>query len=162
MKEVSNLNQDNINTDELLKLDNQLCFRLYSVSRKMTKAYQPFLKKYDLTYPQYIIMLVVFEEKVIDFKDLSERVNLKTGTLTPILKKIEELGYIKRIKNEEDQRKLDIVLSEKGEILKEHIVDVPNGLANELRVSLDIYQSLTKQLDELDQKLDEVIESHEK
>lgn len=147
--------------DDLLKLDNQLCFRLYSVSRKMTKAYQPFLEKYNLTYPQYIIMLVIFEEKVIDFTALSLRVNLKTGTLTPILKKLEEIGYIDRIKNKNDHRKLDVILSEKGYVLKEEIVDVPVKLAKQLQVSLEMYQSLVQELDELDQTLDEVIMAHE-
>ncbi|MEC9485311.1 MAG: MarR family transcriptional regulator [Candidatus Izemoplasma sp.] len=149
-------------SEDILKLDNQLCFRLYSVSRKMTKTYQPYLNKYNLTYPQYIIMLVVFEKKVIDFKELSEKVNLRTGTLTPILKKLEQLGYINRVTNQEDKRKLDVILSEKGEVLKEHIVEVPIGLAKDLQVSLDMYHTLVEQLDALDKKLDEVIDAYEK
>jgi DNA-binding MarR family transcriptional regulator len=77
--------------DSILSIDKQLCFRLYAVSREMTKAYEPWLKKFNLTYPQYIVMLVLFEHKRIDFSELSKTVQLKTGTLTPIVNKLKEI-----------------------------------------------------------------------
>jgi DNA-binding MarR family transcriptional regulator len=141
--------------DEILKLDNQLCFRLYYISRKMTKAYQPLLKKYDLTYPQYIVMLAMFEEKRVDFKVLSQRVNLAEGTLTPIIKRLEKMGYVKKEKNEDDQRKIDVVLTKKGDQLNEKIIDVPMGLAKRLQLSLERYQSVVHELEELDKLLDQ-------
>lgn len=145
-------------TDQILKLDNQLCFRLYSVSRKMTKAYAPFLEKYNLTYPQYIVLLVLFEHKEMDFKQLSDVVELKTGTLTPILQNLEKTGYIKRIQNPEDKRKVTIQLSEEGNNLHKNIVSVPLGLHDKLQVSLDMYETLVKELDELSDMLDKTLE----
>jgi DNA-binding MarR family transcriptional regulator len=141
--------------DEILKLDNQLCFRLYYISRKMTKAYQPLLKKYDLTYPQYIVMLAMFEDRKIDFKALSFKVNLAEGTLTPIIKRLEKMGYLKKEKNEDDQRKIDVILTKKGQNLNERIVDVPVGLAKRLQLSLERYQALVLELDELDKLLNQ-------
>ena len=143
-------------SEELLKLDNQLCFRLYYISRKMTKAYQPLLKKYNLTYPQYIVMLAMFEDKRIDFKDLSQKVNLAEGTLTPIIKRLENMDYIKKMKNPDDQRKIDVLLTEKGHELNERIIDVPQGLAERLQISLKQYNNLVSQLDDLDKLLDEM------
>lgn len=141
----------------ILELDKQLCFRLYSVSRKMTKAYQPLLEKYQLTYPQYIVMLAIFEDKVIDFKQLSNKVNLKTGTLTPIVQKLESLGYVTREKNSDDFRKLNISLTEQGKELNMDIVDVPIGLSQKLQISIDMYETLVKELDELDELLTNVL-----
>ncbi len=132
-----------------LKIDNQLCFRLYKASRNMTRLYQPLLDKYNLTYPQYIILLVLFEDETIDFKDLSEKVDLKTGTLTPIVNKIEEIGYIKKEKNKTDGRKLNIILTDKGIQLRDQIIDVPLKLANNLDLSKNDYYTLVDQLDYL-------------
>jgi len=141
----------------ILELDKQLCFRLYSVSRKMTKAYQPLLEKYHLTYPQYIVMLGVFEDETIDFKDLSEKVNLKTGTLTPIVQKLESLGYVSREKNKDDFRKVNVVLTKKGKSLNMDIVEVPIQLAQKLQISINMYETLVKELDDLDALLTDVI-----
>ncbi len=141
--------------DEILNLDNQLCFRLYYISRKMTKAYEPLLKKYGLTYPQYIVMLGLFKSEKIDFKDLSQMVNLAPGTLTPILQRLEQMKLLSRDKNDNDSRKVDIVLSPQGKLLREQIVDVPQGLAEKLQISLEKYSLLIQELDELDHLLDE-------
>lgn len=135
--------------DEILQIDKQLCFRLYAVSRNMTRLYQPFLEKYNLTYPQYIIMLVMFEHKKMDFKELSDIVDLKTGTLTPILQKLESIGYINKEKNVEDSRKVNIILSSKGIKLHKEIVEVPLGLGEKLKISETMYHTLVKELDEL-------------
>lgn len=147
---------------DILQLDNQLCFRLYSVSRKMTKAYQPLLEKYNLTYPQYVVMLVVFEEQVIDFKELSKRVNLKTGTLTPIVQKLEQIGYVRREKNHDDHRKINVVLTPEGQELNKNIIEVPIGLAERLQVSVGKYNTLVSELDELDDMLTEVLDKFDK
>jgi DNA-binding MarR family transcriptional regulator len=142
--------------DEMLYLDNQLCFRLYSISRKMTKAYEPFLEKYDLTYPQYVVMLALFKAEIIDFKDLSAEVNLSPGTLTPLLKRLEELSYLERVKNPEDSRKMNVILSKEGYELRDNIVDVPYGMAEKLQLSIEKYTTLIKELDDLNVMLDEI------
>ncbi len=144
--------------DHALKLENQLCFRLYAASRNMTRVYQSHLDKYGLTYPQYIMMLIVFEHEVIDFKELSKLIDLKTGTLTPIVIKVEELGYIKKVKNENDGRRLNIILTDKGKTLREEIVKVPYDLAESIGLTEDEYLSLTKQLDKLLLKLQNIQE----
>lgn len=146
--------------NELLLLDNQLCFRLYSVSRKMTKAYQPHLEKYGLTYPQYIVMLAIFEVEAIDFKELSSKVNLTTGTMTPIINRLEKLEYINKEPNPDDNRRVNIVLSEAGKKLYEDIIDVPSGLSQRLQVSIEMYATLIEQLDELNDILDQLEEPH--
>ena len=142
--------------DELLNLDNQLCFRLYSISRKMTKAYEPFLEKYDLTYPQYVVMLALFKAEAIDFKDLSVEINLSPGTLTPLLKRLEELSYLERVKNPIDNRKMNVILSKKGYELRDRIVDVPLGMAEKLHLSIEKYTTLIKELDDLNLMLNEI------
>jgi DNA-binding MarR family transcriptional regulator len=136
-------------SNEYLKIDNQLCFRLYSTSRKMTRLYQPFLEKFNLTYPQYIVMLVMFEHREIDFKDLSNIVDLKTGTLTPIIQKLVSIGYLNKVKNTKDSRKINISLTEAGVLLEKNILEVPVGLGNKLEISEEMYFKLTKELDDL-------------
>lgn len=143
--------------EDILNLDHQLCFRLYYISRKMTKAYEPLLEKYGLTYPQYIVMLGLFKAENIDFKDLSQMVNLAPGTLTPILKRLEQMKLLNRLKNSKDSRKIDIVLSEEGKKLRERIVDVPKGLAEKIQMSLEKYVTLIQKLDELDRLLDDAV-----
>jgi len=143
--------------EELLKLDNQLCFRLYSVSRKMTRLYQPWLQKYNLTYPQYIVMLVLFEHKAIDFKDLSVKLDLKTGTLTPILQKLEEIGYLDRQPNPKDSRRKNIVLTDQGIQLQKDVIEVPIKLAGKLQDLRDTYQGIISDLDHLKDVLDHAI-----
>lgn len=144
--------------NELLMLDNQLCFRLYYISRKMIKAYQPLLKKYQLTYPQYIVMLAMFEHEKVGFKDLSRYVNLAEGTLTPVLKRLEKKSYIKKEKNPKDSRRIEVILTDEGYRLSKEIVEVPQGLAEGLQLSINQYNELVKKLDELDNLLDDMDE----
>jgi DNA-binding MarR family transcriptional regulator len=135
--------------EQILKLDNQLCFRLYAVSRNMTRLYQPYLDKYNLTYPQYIVMLVMFEHGELDFKDLSEIVDLKTGTLTPIIQKLVEHGYVQKHKNPNDARKVNIGITMKGIELKNQVIEVPIRMASKLEISEEMYHVLVKELDDL-------------
>ena len=90
--------------NENLKLENQLCFKIYSVSKSMIRIYGPLLKEIDLTYPQYLAMLVLWEHKKLPFKDMCFKLKMKTGTLPPILSKLEGNGYLERIKDESDDR----------------------------------------------------------
>ena len=102
---------------EALKLKNQICFPLYAVSNKIIRTYKPLLDKLDLTYTQYITMMVLWEKKQVNEKTLGECLFLKSNTLAPLLKKLETKGYIIKTRNKDDERKLIISITEKGEKL---------------------------------------------
>ena len=143
--------------NEMLNIDNQLCFRLYAVSRKMTRLYQPLLQKFNLTYPQYIVMLVLFEHREIDFHKLSDIVDLKTGTLTTIIDKLVENGFVRKEKNKIDKRKVFIILTSKGITLHSEIIEVPITLASKAEISVDMYNVLVKELDSLSKILNNAV-----
>lgn len=132
-----------------LRLEHQLCFRLYSASRNMTRVYQPILDKHHLTYPQYIVMMILFEKQSVDFKELSKIIDLKTPTLTPIVKKLEADGYLVKEKNTEDARKINVVLTEDGRRLKAELYHVPIDLAEQIGLEMEHYQTLVSELDNL-------------
>lgn len=111
---------------DCLKLENQLCFPLYAASKEIIHKYKPYLDKIDLTYTQYIAMMVLWEEKEINVKRLGERLYLDSGTLTPLLKRLEEKGYIKRSKATIDERNLVVKLTHSGEVLKLRAKDIPS------------------------------------
>ncbi|OBT28512.1 MarR family winged helix-turn-helix transcriptional regulator [Vibrio splendidus] len=111
--------------DDYLKLDNQVCFALYSASNAMSRAYQPLLKVLDLTYLQYIVMMVLWEEKEINVKALGAKTHLDSGTLTPLLKRLEAKGYVLRTRSAEDERVRVITLTPAGVDLKEQAQTVP-------------------------------------
>jgi MarR family transcriptional regulator, organic hydroperoxide resistance regulator len=143
----------NSEVSELLKLDNQLCFRLYMASRNMTRLYTPILERFHLTYPQYIIILVLLEHSEIDFKELSNRVDLRTGTMTPIVQRLEEIGYIERKKNPLDARKITISLTEKGSELRNRLATVPIEVSRSIELNETDYIKLVESLDLLTSKL---------
>ena len=107
-----------------LKLQNQLCFPLYACAKEVTKRYQPLLNEIDLTYTQYIVMMVLWEQKQINVKHLGEMLFLDSGTLTPILKKLEVKGYITRTRNEQDERSVIISVTQKGIDLRKKAKDI--------------------------------------
>ena len=112
-----------------LKLENQLCFPLYACSRQVVKKYHPFLEDLDLTYTQYIAMMVLWEEKQISVKELGRRLYLDSGTLTPLLKSLEKKGFVRRQRSREDERVLITELTEKGAALRERALEVPRKMA---------------------------------
>lgn len=113
------------NNYDSLKLENQLCFPLYACSKEVVKKYKPFLDEIDLTYTQYITMMVMWDKKQINVKALGECLYLDSGTLTPVLKKLEAKQYIKRERLPEDERNVIISITETGEALKEKAKDIP-------------------------------------
>ena len=137
---------------EALRLKNQLCFPLYAVSNIITRKYKPLLEELDLTYTQYIVMMVLWEQKRVNEKFLCEALCLKTNTLTPLLKKLEEKGYIKKEKDKEDERNLVITLTESGARLRDSALCVPETIAKEFHLTeeeaLSLYRILYKMLDE--------------
>ena len=118
-----------------LLLKNQLCFPLYACSKEIVKRYKPFLDKIDLTYTQYITMMVVWEEKEITVKALGDKLFLDSGTLTPVLKKLEQKGYVKRVRSKDDERNLIITLTKEGEGLKKQASEIPAKMGQCVKLS---------------------------
>ena len=114
---------------DLLKLENQICFPLYACAKEVVKAYKPYLDELDLTYTQYITMMVMWEQKELRVKDVGKRLYLDSSTLTPLLKRLEEKGYVTRRRSTEDERDLIVTITDKGESLKEKAVTVPERLS---------------------------------
>lgn len=135
-----------------LRLKNQLCFPLYAVSNIITRRYKPLLEGLDLTYTQYIVMMVLWEEGPVNEKFLCEALFLKSNTLTPLLKKLTEKGYVKKEKDSGDERNLIVSLTDEGKALREKALCVPAGIAKEFHLSpeeaMALYQILYKILDQ--------------
>lgn len=121
---------ENNKTDkyDVLRLDHQLCFPLYACAKEVVRRYKPFLDEIDLTYTQYIAMMVLWEKKQVSVKELGESLFLDSGTLTPLLKKMESKGLLTRERSKEDERVLLVTITEAGEALKEKAVNVPKQL----------------------------------
>lgn len=115
----------NNNKYDSLKLDNQLCFPLYACSKEIIRKYKPHLDKIDLTYTQYITMMVMWEKKCVNVKTLGESLYLDSGTLTPVLKKLESKGYITRERSEKDERNLVVSITDSGMKLREKAATIP-------------------------------------
>ncbi|MCR4647818.1 MAG: MarR family transcriptional regulator [Lachnospiraceae bacterium] len=137
---------------ESIRLRNQLCFPLYAVSNMITRKYKPLLDELDLTYTQYIVMMVLWEEEKVNEKLLCETLCLKSNTVAPLLKKLESKGYIKKSKDSDDERNIIISLTKTGEKLKDKALDVPKGIACRINLSkeeaMTLYKILYKMLDE--------------
>lgn len=112
-----------------LRLENQLCFPLYACAREVIRQYKPFLDAIDLTYTQYIVMMVLWAEGSVSVKELGRRLYLDSGTLTPLLKKMEVKGLLTRTRSVEDERKLIVALTPKGDALKDRALGVPFQIA---------------------------------
>ena len=120
-----------------LKLENQICFPLYAASRDVIKRYKPYLDDMGLTFTQYITMIVLWEEKTVTVKELGKRLYLDSGTLTPLLKKMEAKGLLTRKRSFEDERNLIVTVTEEGERLKEMADGVPEKILACSEISLE-------------------------
>lgn len=136
-------------TAELLSLDNQLCFALYSASLCMTRLYKPLLDELALTYPQYLVMLALWEADGVTVSDLGTRLSLDSGTLTPLLKRLEATGYLSRMRDVADERRVLIRLTAEGRALRARAVQVPQCLLAASQCSLEELSQLTRQLQAL-------------
>ena len=134
---------------EKIKLDNQLCFSLYAASREVIKIYKPLLDKYGLTYTQYIAMLVVWEYEKITVKEMGQKLHLDSGTLTPVLKKLQSMDLIDKYRDKNDDRVVIVEVSEKGRELKDKITDVPEQMYCRLGSKVEDAIQLKKMLDKL-------------
>lgn len=129
-------------TYEMLKLENQLCFPLYACAKEIIKRYKPFLDKLDLTYTQYIAMMVLWEKRQVNVKSLGECLFLDSGTLTPVLKKLEAKGLIKRERSKEDERTLLVTITEAGDALREPASRVPVQMGECIQLTEDEARTL--------------------
>ena len=139
--------------DAMLLLDNQLCFALYSTSLAMTRVYKPLLDEIGLTYPQYLAMLVLWEEDGLMVSALGERLYLDSGTLTPLLKRLESSGLIARLRAVEDERRVHITLTAAGRKLKAKAAKIPGCILSASQCSMPELMALTQQVQALRDRL---------
>lgn len=137
----------------MLMLDNQLCFALYSASLAMTKLYKPLLDRLGLTYPQYLAMLVLWERDALAVGELGERLFLDSGTLTPLLKRLEVAGLVSRSRAAGDERRVIVTLTDAGRALREQAVDVPMQVSCAVQCTRDEMTELRQRLHTLRQRL---------
>ena len=137
--------------EEILKLDNQICFPMYVASKEIVRQYIPLLKELDLTYTQYITLLALWENDHITVKELGSRLYLDSGTLTPLLNKLENKGYIIKNKSDKDGRELVVCVTHEGYLLKEKALSIPQSIAKcvhlEREEAIEFYRLLHKVLD---------------
>ena len=142
-----------VNSQQALLLDNQLCFALYSASLAMTKLYKPLLGELGLTYPQYLAMLVLWEQDGLAVSELGQRLSLDSGTLTPLLKRLETAGLVARIRAVEDERRVHITLTAAGRKLKARAQKVPACILEASQCSIPELVQLTRQIQKLRDRL---------
>jgi len=136
---------------EYLKLENQICFPFYAISRLITRAYQPYLEKLGITYPQYLVLLVLWEKDGLAVQDVSDKLILNTNTVTPLLKRMEAMGLLKREKAKDDERKVLIYLTQEGKALQASVASVPLKLLEnmgDMSVKLDELHGMRDKIQE--------------
>ena len=139
----------------ILRLDNQVCFALYSASLAMTKLYKPLLDQIGLTYPQYLVMLVLWEQDGVTVSELGERLFLDSGTLTPLLKRLEAQGQIARLRDVQDERRVRITLTAEGRALRDQAEAIPQCVLQSTQCSIAELTALTTELKQLRDRLSE-------
>jgi DNA-binding MarR family transcriptional regulator len=140
-------------SEQALRLDNQLCFALYSASLAMTKLYKPLLEALDLTYPQYLALLVLWEQDCVTVSELGERLSLDSGTLTPLLKRMEAAGLLSRLRDAADERRVLIRLTARGRRLKDRARSVPGCVLQATQCDMAEALALTRQVQALRKRL---------
>lgn len=141
---------------DYLRLDQQLCFPLYAASRLLTRLYQPLLEPLGITYPQYIVLMILWEDSPCPVSRIGERAFLASNTLTPLLKRLEQLGFVQRQRSVEDERVVMISLTEEGRVLKEECGCIPLQLFEKIGYPAEDAPALKSQLDALLQHLNSV------
>ncbi|MBA4109388.1 MAG: MarR family transcriptional regulator [Leptothrix sp. (in: Bacteria)] len=140
-------------SDDLLILDRQLCFALYSASLAMTKLYKPLLAPLGLTYPQYLVMMVLWEHADLTVNDLGKRLQLDSGTLTPLLKRLEAAGLVQRQRDQQDERRVRVTLTASGLALKNEAQAIPQAVGCQLDMTNQELMSLRTTLSDLRRRL---------
>jgi DNA-binding MarR family transcriptional regulator len=138
---------------ENLKLENQICFPLYAIAKEITGLYRPFLDELDITYPQYLVMMVLWEQDGLPVTHIGDKLLLDSGTLTPLLKRLEGKGFISRNRKKEDERVVQVFLTEKGKMLKENACAVPDKILKKIDAQeedlLELKNSINKILSKI-------------
>jgi len=132
-----------------LLLDDQLCFALYAASRAVTQRYRPLLEKLGLTYPQYLVLLVLWERGATTVKELADELQLDYGTLSPLLKRLAAAGLVERHRRSEDERSVEITLTQQGKMLKRKATHIPQRIVDAYKLDADDFATLRKGLREL-------------
>lgn len=132
------------NAYDCLKLNNQVCFPLYACSKELVRQYSPYLKQLGLTYTQYIVMMVMWEKESISSRELATLTHLDYGTLTPVLKRLENSNYLTRHRMKEDERLLSLQITDEGKKLKEKAVDIPPSIAKCTGLTMSEFETLYK------------------
>jgi DNA-binding MarR family transcriptional regulator len=132
-----------------LLLDDQLCFALYAASRAVTQRYRPYLEKLGLTYPQYLVMLVLWEQGATTVKELANELHLDYGTLSPLLKRLAAAGLVERHRRSDDERSVEISLTQRGRMLKRKATDIPQLIVDAYKLDANDFASLRNSLREL-------------
>jgi MarR family transcriptional regulator, organic hydroperoxide resistance regulator len=144
--------------DLMLRLDNQICFAIYSTAHAFNRVYKPLLDRLGLTYPQYLVMLVLWEHDDVPVKDIGERLLLDSGTLTPLLKRLEAADLIKRTRSTEDERQVLIALTPKGHALQEKARTVPQSILAASACSIGELSAMKNEIVALRNRLNAVLE----
>ena len=147
------MNSPRLSSDQALQLDHQLCFALYSASLAMTKLYKPLLEEIGLTYPQYLAMLVLWEHDGVAVSELGERLHLDSGTLTPLLKRLEAAELVTRLRDVQDERRVLIRLTAAGRKLKTRAARIPGCVLQATQCDVSEVMALTQQVQALRQRL---------
>ena len=127
---------------DALKLENQVCFPLYACAKELVRQYGPYLKELNLTYTQYIVMMVLWEKETVSSRELAACLHLDYGTLTPVLKRLEQAGYLTRARTAEDERLLTLTLTNKGRALKANAVTIPPVIAECMGLTMEEFGTL--------------------
>jgi len=139
--------------DDMLKLDSQLCFAVYSTSLAMTRLYKPLLEKLDITYPQYLVMMALWERDGVMVSELGAQLSLDSGTLTPLLKRLEGAGLVGRLRDVTDERRVRVTLTPAGRALKAKAIGLPACILAASQCSIEELSSFTRQLQQLRERL---------
>ena len=134
--------EDKVQGYDSLKLCNQVCFPLYACSKELVRQYGPHLKELGLTYTQYLVMMVLWEKQAVSSRELAECVRLDYGTLTPVLKRLEQTGYMQRTRDPEDERLLTLALTERGKALRDQAVSIPPAVAECMGLNMEDFRTL--------------------
>ncbi|MBR1631785.1 MAG: MarR family transcriptional regulator [Paludibacteraceae bacterium] len=147
---------------EQLLLKNQLCYRLYAASRLLTQAYQPYLAPLGLTYPQYLVMMILWEEGALPVNDIAHRISLETNTVTPLIQRLERQGLVQRQRGTADSRQRIISLTTQGQELKQRAVEVPECMEQDITNFVTHAQQLEQMIPMLDELIEGLSKKQEK
>ncbi|MBO6183581.1 MAG: MarR family transcriptional regulator [Chryseobacterium sp.] len=139
---------------ESLKLENQICFPLYVIAKQITGLYRPFLDELDITYPQYLVMMTLWENDGLAVNNIGEKLYLDSGTLTPLLKRLEAKGFIMRKRKKEDERVVQVFISESGKALQLKACEIPTKMHQKVGVSKEDWAELSNSVKKILNKID--------